>query len=112
MHLHLMSKAISDSHKVVGVELRIFSPRLKAEERFLTSHSTKISKYWKKQAVNEPWAEFIKTMKQVQVSYLRMQSNIGFFEKKRFQSMMIKDDPLVFIGSIFSQKIKSKPTDD
>ena len=41
----------------------------------------------------------------VQINYLRMNSNAGFFDRKRFSAMMIKDDPMVYMPTYKERKL-------
>lgn len=41
----------------------------------------------------------------VQINYLRMNPNVGFFDRKRFSSSMIKDEPIVYLPTYKERKL-------
>ena len=45
-----------------------------------------------------------------QVSYLRLNTGISYFEKKSFSAKMIRDDPIVFISSFRDNKANRNKT--
>ena len=83
--------------------MRHFSPALLAHDEYLVKNKGKVFKSLKAQGQLK-WGNFVKRFMKVHVSYLRMNANAGFFEKKRFSAMMIKDEPIVYFPTYKERK--------
>jgi hypothetical protein len=93
--------------------MRHFSDAIRAQEEFISKANLKIFKHMKANDMKE-WAGTAKNFRSTHTTYVRFHEKAGgisnFLAKKRFESMMPKDNPIKFIESYKPKRQRKKPT--
>ena len=77
--------------------MRHFSKDIKRMDQTLAANMVKLTKHLKADIGTKKWADTAKKLKSsgANISYTRMnQQSVGWLDKKRFASKMIKDEPM------------------